>query len=163
MRAAGARRPPGGDRAAHTRARARPAQDIDPRGARTGAILCAELRACRGRVPGDRGHRPDERLRVVLPGALDAAARPSPRGLPSAGRRVLNGALTRGLPPLPRSCPPRRGEAVTAQTHTHLLFRDGRVPMLFSNDSFRAVVDAAAGSTGSGRTPAFFTPHAWGE
>jgi hypothetical protein len=36
-------------------------------------------------------------------------------------------------------------------------------PMLFSKDNFRVVAQTTAGSTESGRTPAFFYAYTWNE
>ncbi len=51
----------------------------------------------------------DERLRAVLPGPLDAAARAPSRGAPAAGAGLLAAPRARGLPQVPRPRAARRG------------------------------------------------------
>ena len=109
LRAARARRPPGRDRAAA--ARRATSSPTRPRSARRSGARCSTPSATRARprefqaVAASDAH---QRLRAVLPGPLDAAARTPSRGLPAARARLLAAARARGLPALPRPRAPRR-------------------------------------------------------
>ena len=65
----------------------------------------------------ERGRREhaDQRLRAVLPRALDAAAGPPPRGLPAARAGLLAASRARGLSRLSRPRPARRDVHLSAR------------------------------------------------
>src|SRR5207248_1787524 len=81
-------------------------QDLDPRGARPGAVRGAGLRAGGERVRGRDRPCADQRLRAVLPRPLAADARSSRRGSQAAGAGGVYEAVPARLPDLPR---PRQG------------------------------------------------------
>ena len=89
-------------RPARPRARPRARQDLDPRGARPGAVRLPALRRGGRGVRGRRRARADERLRAVLPRPLAAAARPPHRGAQAARARLLPAPRARRLPHVPR-------------------------------------------------------------
>ena len=155
LRAARPRRPPGRDRAAQQGARPRARQGLDPRGARTRAVSRAALRKRRRRVRGGRLQHTHQRLRAVLPGPLDAAARTPPRGLQAARARVLAGARAGRLPAVPRTRAPGRRSVPDGEGNAAEPAMCAQ-PTAILGRQLSCRRAGAGSSTESGRPPAFF-------
>ena len=101
-------------------------QGLDPRGARPRAVPRPALRGRRGGVPRGRRAGADQRLRALLPGPRDAAARPPPRTLATRSRspaRCARSAATTASTGTARCAPPMARRSADAMLDRQLSCR----------------------------------------